>query len=58
MKKNDIKKMVISIGDLIINKFIFANENKNLNFFPYKQDNNEKIGVFLFLLDIRKNLIN
>ena len=46
--------MAINIGDLIINKFIFANENKNLNFFSYKQDNNEKIGTFAFSFSYEK----
>ena len=38
--------MIINIEDLIINKFIFDNGNKNANFFSYKQDNNEEMEAY------------
>ena len=53
-----MKKMAINIGDLIINKFIFANENKNLNFFLINKIIIKKLEHMLFLFAMRKNLIN
>ena len=49
--------MTINNGDLIINKFIFANEKTNLNFFSHKQDNNAKIGAYAFSFCYEKKFL-